>query len=240
MSAPAAGAARRTRWQRVRRSPLTHLALAIVVLALVQGFVVKAFQVPSESMAPTLETGDRIVASRIAYTVAAPGQGDVAVFARPDTWGPRPDRGALRTAIGWVGDVVGFGPSNQDALVKRILGEPGSTVRCCSDEGQVEVNGVAVTEDYVVNDLPFTPGVNDCSTTPASVRCFGPVVVPDDSYLVLGDNRANSADSVVACRGVAAPSPSCARFVSRSDVIGKVVATIWPIDRARVFVADGD
>lgn len=239
MSAPTTEATRRTRWERVRRSPLTHLALAIVLFALLQGFVIKPFQVPSESMAPTLETGDRIVASRIAYTVSEPGLSDVVVFARPDSWGPRPERGALRTAIGWIGDIVGFGPSNQDALVKRIIGDPGSTVRCCSDQGQVEVNGRVVTEDYVVNDLPFTPGVNDCSTAPASARCFGPIVVPDDSYLVLGDNRANSADSVVACRGVASPSPNCARFVSRSDVIGKVVATIWPFDRARVFTARG-
>lgn len=235
-SAPSASP---TRWRRVRRSPLTHLALAILLLALVQGFVLKPFQVPSESMSPTLETGDRIVASRVAYTVSSPGRGDVVVFARPQDWGERPDRGALRTAIGWVGDIVGFGPSNQDALVKRVVGEPGATVRCCSDQGQVEVNGVALSEDYVVNDLPFTPGVNDCSTTPASARCFGPIVVPDGDYLVLGDNRANSADSVIACRGAPSPLPSCARFVGRPDMIGKVVATVWPFDRARLLSGTG-
>lgn len=226
---------RPSRWRSVRRSPLTHLALAIVILALVQGFVIKPFQVPSESMSPTLEVGDRILASRIAYDLSSPGQGDVVVFARPDSWGPRPERGALRTAVGWIGDIVGFGPSNQDALVKRIIGEPGTTVRCCSTQGHVEVNGVALTEDYVVNDLPFVPGENDCSSTPQSSRCFGPVAVPADHYLVLGDNRANSADSVIQCRGNPTASADCARFVGRGDVIGKVVGTVWPPDRARLF-----
>jgi signal peptidase I len=239
MTTPAPTVSRPTRWRRIRRSPLTHLVLALVLLALVQAFLVKPFQVPSESMSPTLETGDRLLASRIAYTVSAPGAADVVVFARPDGWGPRPDRGALRTAVGWVGDIVGFGPSNQDALVKRIIGEPGATVRCCSDTGRVEVNGTPLTEDYVLADLPFTPGVNDCSTTPASRRCFGPISVPADEYLVLGDNRANSADSVIACRGDAAPAADCARFVPRTDIIGKVVTIIWPVNRLRLFTDGG-
>ncbi|MBT9606336.1 signal peptidase I [Microbacterium sp.] len=227
-----------TRWRRVRRSPLTHLALALLLLALVQGFVIKPFQVPSESMSPTLETGDRILASRIAYSVSAPGAGDIAVFSRPESWGPTAERSPLRIAVGWVGDIVGFGPSNHDALVKRIVGEPGSTVRCCTDQGAVEVNGIPLAEEYVVNDLPFTPGVSDCTTTPLSPRCFGPITVPADEFLVMGDNRANSADSVIACRGIPSASAGCARFVPRGDMLGKVVSIVWPLDRLRLF-SDG-
>lgn len=239
MTPPASTASRPTRWRRIRRSPFTHLLLALVLLALVQGFVIKPFQVPSESMSPTLESGDRILASRIAYSVSTPGAGDIAVFSRPDSWGPARERSPLRVAVGWVGDVVGFGPSNHDALVKRIIGEPGSTVRCCTDQGQVEVNGTPLAEGYVVTDLPFTPGVNDCTTTPASPRCFGPVTVPDDAYLVMGDNRANSADSVIACRGTSSPSAGCARFVPRADMLGKVVSIVWPFDRLRLFTDGG-
>ncbi|MGC0368434.1 signal peptidase I [Microbacterium sp. SLBN-111] len=239
MTATAPPASRPTRWRRIRRSPLTHLVLAVVLLALVQAFVIKPFQVPSESMSPTLQTGDRLLASRIAYAVSDPGVGDVSVFARPESWGPRPERGVLRTAVGWVGDIVGFGPSNQDALVKRIIGVPGSTVRCCSTEGHVEVDGQSLDEDYVVHDLPFTPGVSDCTTTPQSPRCFGPVTVPDGEYLVLGDNRANSADSVIGCRGTLPTTAECARFVPRADIIGKVVTVVWPFDRARIFTDGG-
>lgn len=231
MSVLASAPARPTRWQRIRRSPLTHLVLAMVLVALVQAFLLKPFQVPSESMSPTLEAGDRLVASRIAYSVSDPGTGDVAVFARPDSWGLQPDRGALRATLGWIGDIVGFGPSNQDALVKRVIGEPGSTVRCCSAQGHVEVDGEPLLEGYVVNDLPFTPGVNDCSSSPASPRCFGPVTVPPGEYLVLGDNRANSADSVIACRGIPSSDSDCARLVPRADMIGKVLSIVWPLDR---------
>lgn len=222
----------RSVWRRVRRSPITHVIAAFVVLALVQLFFVKPFQVPSESMSPTLETGDRILADRISLSFGDPVQGDVIVFSRPDTWKTdAAPRGALRTVVGWAGDLVGFGPSNLDALVKRVVGEPGSTVQCCSADGAVQVDGVALDEGYVRNDAPFVAGQLDCSSVPASTRCFGPITVPDGEYLVMGDNRANSADSVVGCRGAPA-SAECARFVPRSDVIGEVRAILWPLDRA--------
>jgi len=231
-AAPARATARpRSRLNRILRSPLTHLALALTLLALMQLFLVKPFQVPSESMSPTLETGDRILASRIAYTVSSPGAGDVVVFSRPGSWEVSGDPSPLRIALGWIGDLVGFGPSNLDALVKRVIGEPGTTVQCCTAEGNVAVDGVALDEGYVVNDLPFTAGELDCSTVPASRRCFGPITVPEGQYLVLGDNRANSADSVMKCRG-APGSPGCARFVPRDRMLGKVFAIVWPLDRA--------
>lgn len=222
----------------LRRSPFVHLILAVLLLAVTQTLLIKPFQVPSSSMAPTLEVGDRILADRIAFAVSTPSPGDIVVFSRPDGWGPRTERTLLRTVAGWVGDVVGFGPSNHDALVKRIIGGPGSTVRCCSADGRVEVDGVPLVEDYVVTDLPFTPGVNDCSTTLPSARCFASISVPSDEYLVMGDNRTNSADSVLACRGHSAPQASCARFVPREDVLGKVVAVMWPPNRVGVFSDD--
>jgi signal peptidase I len=220
-----------SRLRRIRRSPITHLVVAFVILALVQLFFVKPFQVPSESMSPTLETGDRMLANRIALTLSPPHEGDIVVFSRPDTWESSSDPSPLRVAIGWVGDLVGFGPSNLDALVKRVIGEPGTTVQCCSAEGTVTVDGVPLDESYVVNDLPYAPGVLDCTTVPSSSRCFGPIVVPDDSYLVMGDNRANSADSVYGCRGLPAGT-TCARFVPREKMLGTVFAVIWPLDRA--------
>lgn len=201
------------------------------MLALVQLFLVKPFQVPSESMSPTLETGDRILANRIAYTASSPGEGDIAVFSRPDSWDVQSQPSPARVAIGWIGDLVGFGPSNLDALVKRVIGEPGTTVQCCTADGDVTVDGTPLNEPYVVNDLPFSPGELDCSTVPASSRCFGPIVVPDDQYLVLGDNRPNSADSVIGCRGAPAAN-SCARFVPRAAMLGKVFGIVWPLDRA--------
>jgi signal peptidase I len=130
--------------------------------------------------------------------------------------------------VGWFGDVVGFGPSNQDALTKRIIGTPGDTVACCDAAGRVTVNGAPLDEPYVFEDLPFEARELDCSTSPASERCFREIVLGDDEYLVMGDHRSNSVDSVIGCRGADAPE-GCARLVARADIVGEVFAVIWPI-----------
>jgi len=218
-------------WRRVRRSPITHVVAALLTLALLQGFVVKPFQVPSESMSPTLESGDRILADRITLVGSDPRPGDVVVFSRPEVWktdatAPSP----LRRAAGWVGDLVGFGPSNLDALVKRVIGAPGTTVQCCTADGRVLVDGTALDEEYVHDDLPFVAGQLDCTSVPVSSRCFGPIAVPEGAYLVMGDNRANSSDSVAQCRA-RQTTQDCARFVPREDMVGRVFAIVWPLDR---------
>lgn len=231
----------RPRWRRVAGHPLTHLVAALLVIALVQSFAVKVFQVPSASMERTLSPSDRILVDRISFATGDPRPGDVVVFDRPESWrdGPAPERALWRTVAGWFGDVFGFGPSNGDALVKRVIGEPGSTVACCDAGGRVTVDGAALTEDYIAADPPFEPGALDCDTEPRSMRCFGPVTLAPDEYLLLGDNRADSADSVSPCRTVsataadaeAARTAACARTVPRDALIGPVFFRFWPLDR---------
>jgi len=221
----------RSRWRRLRRSPVTTWVAVLLLVALGQLLIVKPFQVPSASMAPTIQTGDRLLADRIDLTWSDPMPGQVVVFSRPESWKEdAASPGALRVAAGWVGDLLGFGPSNLDALVKRVIGAPGTTVRCCTDDGRVEVDGTAIDEGYVRNDLPFIAGQLDCSSVPVSARCFAPVTVPEGSYLVMGDNRANSSDSVARCRGTTT-GDDCARFVPRGDMVGTVFAILWPVDR---------
>ena len=143
---------------------------------------------------------------------------------------PDPIRGALR----WIGEVTGFGPSGPHTLVKRVIGEPGQTVSCCSESGALLVNGAPLAEPYVHNDFLFEAGVLDCTTEPRSTRCFDEVVVPSESYLMLGDNRAGSSDSAVLCR-VAGVSDECWRWAEREDVVGKVFVRYWPIPRWATF-----
>jgi signal peptidase I len=107
------------------------------------------------------------------------------------------------------GDVVVFNPTKtlreqnfHDAFIKRVIGLPGETVEVRN--GQVWVNGAPLREKYIEAQPNYQ---------------WGPVVVPANSYLVLGDNRNNSYDS------------HYWGFVPRHDIIGKAVFRFYPFDR---------
>lgn len=181
-------------------------------------------------MEPTLGVNDRVLVNRLAYGSDGPERGDIVAFERPESWGEgRPDRGALRTAVGWFGDIFGFGPSNADPVVKRVIAVGGDEVECCGDGGLVLVNGEPLDEPYLGSDLPFDGGVLDCASAPRSERRFPPLTVPAGHYLMLGDNRANSSDGISRCRGSeAASSDECVRLVSDADIVGRVFWVLWP------------
>lgn len=219
-------------WRRAVASPWFHLLLALIVLALIQAFVVKVYRIPSASMEPTLDVGDRILVNRLAYVGAAPGDGDVVVFDTDQEWDAADGRVTTPSFLGWVGDIIGFGPSNAHTLVKRIVATEGETVRCCDSEGRILVDDRPASAPYPEEDYPFEPGVLDCTTRPISARCFPSITVPTRSLLVMGDNRSDSSDSVIACRNrPEARGDECARFVDIDDAIGPVFLRLWPLDR---------
>lgn len=218
------------RRRRLLRSPWVHALMALVLVALIQGFLVKVYQVPSGSMEQTLNVGDRVLVNRVGYALGTPQHGDVVVFRKPATWGKAPERGFFRTAVGWFGEVTGIGPGNTEYLVKRVIGLPGDTVECCGMNGKVSVNGAALDEPYIFQDLPFTAGSLDCTTAVKSPRCFLPMHLGADEYLFMGDHRSNSEDSVAGCR-VPAATADCLRTVSASDLVGKVDWFIYPFNK---------
>ncbi|MEM8808344.1 MAG: signal peptidase I [Cyanobacteria bacterium P01_G01_bin.38] len=96
-----------------------------------------------------------------------------------------------------------FGPDQKrQAFIKRVIGLPGDEVQVT--EGQVFVNGDALEEDYIKAPPDYQ---------------WGPEIVPDASYLVLGDNRNNSVDSHVW------------GYVSQKDIIGRAAVRFWPPNR---------
>ncbi|GAA5147362.1 hypothetical protein GCM10025768_07280 [Microbacterium pseudoresistens] len=226
----------RSRWRRITSSPWFHLVLAFVLVGGVLSFVAKPYSVPSSSMTQTLQVGDRVLVNRLAYVGTEPATGDIIVFDADETWGATgvDEEPWFTSVLRWLGEVSGFGPSGPHTLVKRVIAGPGQTAACCTAAGAVTVDGVALDEPYVFNDLPFTPGVLDCETEPASTRCFGPVEVPERSYLMLGDNRGNSSDSAARCRSLPTGSDGCWRWATRDGVVGKVVSIVWPIPRWQV------
>lgn len=213
-------------------SPWFHLVAAFVVAGMVLTFIAKPYVVPSGSMEQTLEPGDRILVNRLAYAASDPHPGDIVVFDADAAWDGPKTRATdpLRSALRWIGEVTGFGPSGDHTLVKRIIAGPGQTAACCTAAGAVTVGGKALNEPYVYEDFPFEPGTLDCTTVPRSSRCFDEVTVPADSYLMLGDHRSNSSDSAALCRADN-PAPDCWRWASRSSIVGKAVVVLWPFSR---------
>lgn len=203
------------------------IALALALTGLILAFV---GQPSSGSMSPTLEPGDRLIVNRLAYVAADPAAGDIVAFRPDEKWGkPAPsEENWFSHVLHWIGETTLIRPH---VLVKRAIAGAGQTVKCCDASGAVLVDGKPLSEPYVVNNLPFASGSLDCDTQPMSTRCFASVTVPPSSYLVLGDNRTNSADSVFRCRGSADPLESCWRWMTRDDVFGQASLVFWPIGR---------
>ena len=110
-----------------------------------------------------------------------------------------------------TGDLVSFNNGDR-VLIKRAIGCPGDEISI-SEDGRVTLNGVELAESYTL----FTEG------EPGDVEY--PLTVPDHSYFVMGDNRANSVDSRYSVLGM----------VNENDINGKIFLRAWPMQRIQVF-----
>ena len=146
------------------------LFAAVVIALFVRLVLVQAYHIPSASMVPTLEEGDRVVVNRLSYQFGEVERGQVVVFKKPQ------------------------GSSGQNDLIKRIIGLPGETIRFA--DNQVYVNGLRLEEPYLAEQDSTRPRLTipGCAqTTPAPDTC----VVPEGAIFMMGDNRLGSSDSRV-------------------------------------------
>jgi signal peptidase I len=227
------------------------IVIAFLATFLIQTFVARVYYVPSGSMEPTLHGvehgGDRILAYKLGYDFGSPEQGDVVVFKGPATWTPEANLPGPTTWLGKVaealGSVVGIAPANEKDFVKRVIAVGGQKVSCCDAEGRVQVDGISLTEPYIMMDPERTQwnwvvGESSCAVDPQdptryeSFRCFGPYTVPNGTVWVMGDHRSDSADSTWNCRGlVPADNVQCQGPIPVSDVVGRAVAIVMPPSR---------
>lgn len=202
------------------RAPIFELvflvAVAISLALAVQAWAVKPYKIPSPSMEPTLDVGQRVLVNRFSERLGGdPEIGDVIVFHPPLNAVPDeqpadalPECGVpeAEQISGQPCPAPGRVPAEQN-FIKRVVAGPGDRLQVI--DGIPVVNGVPVTGDWKI--IPCGGGLN-CDFP-------RPITIPPDHYFVMGDNRPASDDS---------------RFwgpVPRDWIIGQAFATYWPPQR---------
>jgi signal peptidase I len=194
----------------------------ILIVLLLRSFLVEPFRIPSNSMMPTLLTGDFILVNKYAYglrlpvlntkflPIGEPRRGDVVVFKFPVDG----KTDYIKRVVGVPGDEVYYrdktifvnGQPQGQVPVGRYTGEASGAVMTGAREAVETLDGVE-HKTLIRQGLPdLPPGCR--------VLAGGPVKVPPGHYFVMGDNRDNSNDS------------RCWGFVPEDNLVGKAFA-IW-------------
>ena len=184
------------------------VAVALGLALGIQALLVKPYRIPSESMVPTLEVGQRVLVNRLSHKLGGdPSVGDVVVFHPPlgsesNTCGnPRRPQGAACDRPTQDRSDVNF--------IKRVVGGPGDTLAIRG--GHVYRNGKREGDSYISDTCQGDVG-RGCNMPV-------PIKVPAGHWFMMGDNRGESDDS---------------RFwgpVPRAWIIGPAFATYWPPNR---------
>ena len=185
--------------------------LFILLMFMFRSAIADWNQVPTGSMKPTILIGDRILVNKMAYDIRIPFT-HISLYRLSD-----PKRG----------DIVIFDSTVSDKrLVKRVVGLPGDQVAL--DHNVLIINGERMSYqpersspaglDEMENlfGVEHLIRVNDHNQSYLS--SFSPVVVPQGHYLVLGDNRDNSADSRII------------GFVPRNEIVGRARRVVMSLD----------
>ena len=191
-----------------RPSRLKSILREVVFLTVLVAAVLSArasladhYYVPSGSMRPTVEEGDHLVVNKLAFGFRLPR---THIYVVPRS-GPK------------RGDVVVLSsPQDGTVLLKRVVAIPGDEIRV-DGNGRLHLNGelVEIQRDgdgtfELLGDSPHSVRL-----TSRPIQPYGPEQVPEDYYLVLGDNRGESQDG----RNFG--------LVHRNSILGRGVAIYW-------------
>ncbi|MEW6553240.1 MAG: signal peptidase I [Actinomycetota bacterium] len=177
--------------------------IALVIAIYLQAFAIKPFMIPSPSMEPTLQEGDRVLVDRMTYHFREPRRGEVIVFRFDpnDTANWTQGSNGLTRSLDLLAEILNITHQESLPFIKRVVGVGGDTVEL--RDGVLFVNGEPYEAGYeYVKD-------ND----------NGKWEVPEGTVMVMGDNRPNSNDS------------RRWGFVPLQAVIGRGVLVWWPPSR---------
>ncbi|MCX4983751.1 signal peptidase I [Streptomyces sp. NBC_00572] len=196
-----------------RRTALVGGA-CVAFMLLLSHFVMQPFLIPSGSMEPTLQVGDRILVDKLAYRFGSePGRGDVVVFDGTGSFvREQPKDNPVTGLLHDGAAALGLAEPDETDFVKRVVGIGGDRVVCCDKDGRLTVNGVSARERYLM------PG-----DQPSSVPFD--IVVPQDKLWVMGDHRSQSSDSR---DHLGSPGGG---MVPVDKVVGRADWIVWPFGR---------
>ncbi|MHB9026014.1 MAG: signal peptidase I [Armatimonadota bacterium] len=190
----------------------------VLVFFLIRPFILQAFFIPSGSMIPTLQEGDKLLATKYTYHLRQPRRGEVVVFHAP------------KYALQLLGQR--HDPRHPTDYVKRVVALPGDRVRIIAGQG-VFINGTMLNERYARMlpnyDFPIEESGHLAIRNPDVGKLIeknldgDELVIPDDYYLVLGDNRQESHDGHVW------------GLLPRKALVGKAAFIFWPFNRMGII-----
>lgn len=167
------------------------------VAILIYVFVMQPHQVNGSSMYPNFHSGEFLLTDKLSYHFGTPERGDIIIFTAPST----------------AHCPVGF---NCD-FIKRIIGMPGERIKV--EKGKIYINGKILDEPYQRSIKYTAAGAISGSYLPEGTER----VIPDGSYVAMGDNRPGSSDS------------RDWGTVERKLIVGKVLLRYWPPNVAGVL-----
>jgi signal peptidase I len=179
---------------------LLVLAAFVLVLMSARSSLADHYRVPTGSMQPSVAIDDHILVNKAAYGLRVPFS--KAYLTRFD--GPA------------IGDVVVLdSPEEDKVLLKRVVGVPGTRVEVRG--GRVRIDGVPAPVEHRTDGLHEQLGGADhvLQLTRGGGPDWGPLVIPEGRYLVMGDNRGDSRDG---------------RFfglVTREAILGRALGVFW-------------
>jgi len=179
------------------REWVDSIVVALILALVIRTFIVQAFKIPTGSMRMTLIEGDRILVNKLAYGPKIPWID----FRLPGYSKPK------------KGDVVVFTypEDHKRDFIKRLVALGGETVEI--NNGRIYINGEIAADPEIRNVYYYNRGAYGGQNQK--------IVVPEDSYYVLGDNSGSSKDS------------RYWGFVQKDLMIGKAEVIYWPLNRVR-------
>ena len=183
--------------EKKKRSPLSYIiegamyvCLILLCVFWVPEHVIQRTVVNGSSMQDTLHTGESLLVEKVSYHFSDPARYDIIVFY---PYG----RDAAK----------GEEDEEEEYYVKRIYGLPGEMIQIKGN--QIYVNDEVIDDEYAKNGVMDDAGI-----------ASDPIVLGEDEYFVLGDNRQVSKDS---------REPEVGP-VKRENIAGHVILRIWPLN----------